>query len=51
MVSTGEDKVIILWKINSHKDVVPVQKITDIHERSIYSCSVSFDNEFVATVC
>ena len=49
MVSVGDDMNVILWKIDGNKCSM-VHKLNDIHFRSIYSCSINFTGNYLATV-
>ncbi len=43
---------MILWKVEdkNYEKITKIAKINNLHERTIYSCSINFKQNLVATV-
>ena len=53
LISVSDDRSLVLWKIeeeNYSKKVSKICKISNLHERTIYSCSINFNDKLIATV-
>lgn len=48
----SDDRSLILWKIEDkdYEKITKIAKISGLHDRSIYTCSINSNQNLIATV-